>query len=100
MRCSLLLLLCLLLVRTKGAAASDPSMPFMVYLDRDDLVCLKWGFDNVEGNIVFELSVNTTGWIGFGLSPNGGMKGADMVIGGYKSSGSYFSVSHRHYTTT
>ncbi|KAG7242932.1 hypothetical protein INR49_017622 [Caranx melampygus] len=69
-------------------------MPFMVYLDLDHLVCLKWGFDNVEGNIVFELSVNTTGWIGFGLSPNGGMKGADMVIGGYGSSGSYFSDLH------
>ncbi|XP_056261677.1 DBH-like monooxygenase protein 2 homolog [Seriola aureovittata] len=88
---SLLPFLCLFLARTKGAVASDPSMPFMVYLDQDHLVCLKWGFDNLQGNIVFKLTVNTTGWVSFGMSPNGGMKGSDIVIGGLGPSGSYFS---------
>ncbi|XP_039980893.1 DBH-like monooxygenase protein 2 homolog isoform X2 [Xiphias gladius] len=66
-------------------------MPFTVYLDQDHLVCLKWRFDHLQGNIAFKLIVNTTGWVGFGLSPNGGMKGSDIVIGGLGPSGSYFT---------
>ena len=27
------------------------------------------------------MSAKTLGWVGFGISPNGGMKGSDMVIG-------------------
>ncbi|XP_029318773.1 DBH-like monooxygenase protein 2 homolog isoform X2 [Cottoperca gobio] len=69
-------------------------MPFMEYLDQNHMVCLEWGFDNPQGNITFKLVVNTTGWVGFGFSPNGGMKGADMVIGGIGSSGSYFTDRH------
>uniref|UniRef100_A0A665TQH7 Monooxygenase, DBH-like 1, like n=1 Tax=Echeneis naucrates TaxID=173247 RepID=A0A665TQH7_ECHNA len=85
------LFLCLFLARKKGVGASDPSMPFMVYLDRDHLVCLKWSFNNLQDNIVFKLVVNTTGWVGFGMSPNGGMKGSDIVVGGLGPSGSYFT---------
>lgn len=68
-------------------------MPFMEYLDPDHLVSLKWGFDDLEGNITFQLTVNSTGWVGFGFSPNGGMKGSDIVMGGLGTSGSYFTVS-------
>uniref|UniRef100_A0A3B5BBC6 Monooxygenase DBH like 1 n=1 Tax=Stegastes partitus TaxID=144197 RepID=A0A3B5BBC6_9TELE len=74
--------------------AVDPTMPFMEYLDQDRLVCLKWGFDNLQGNITFQLVVNSTGWVGFGLSPNGGMKGSDIVIGGLGPDGSYFTDRH------
>ncbi|XP_070705986.1 DBH-like monooxygenase protein 2 homolog [Pempheris klunzingeri] len=90
----LLPFLCAFLVWTKGARASDPTMPFMEYLDQSHLVCLKWGFDNLQGNITFKLVVNTTGWVGFGFSPNGGMKGSDIVIGGLGSNGSYFTDLH------
>ncbi len=69
-------------------------MPFMEYLDQNHLVCLKWGFDDLQGNITFKLVVNTTGWVGFGFSPNGGMKGSDIVMGGLGPGGSYFTVSH------
>ncbi|XP_042358874.1 DBH-like monooxygenase protein 2 homolog [Plectropomus leopardus] len=91
---SLLSLLCLFLVWTKGAGAVDSNLPFMDYLDQNHLVCLKWGFDNHQGNITFKLIVNTTGWVSFGFSPNGGMKGSDIVIGGVGSSGTYFSDRH------
>ncbi|XP_030261454.1 DBH-like monooxygenase protein 2 homolog [Sparus aurata] len=87
---SLLLFLYLCLVRSEGVGASDPSLPFMEYLDENHLVCLKWGFDDVQGTITFKFVVNTTGWVGFGFSPNGGMQGADIVMGGLGSSGSYF----------
>ncbi|XP_061602971.1 DBH-like monooxygenase protein 2 homolog [Cololabis saira] len=66
-------------------------MPFMEYLDPDRLVFLKWGFDHLEGNITFQLTVNSTGWVGFGFSPNGDMKGSDIVMGGLGPSGSYFT---------
>ncbi|XP_034555770.1 DBH-like monooxygenase protein 2 homolog [Notolabrus celidotus] len=62
----------------------------MEYLDQNDLVCLKWGFDNLQGEITFKLVINTTGWVGFGFSPNGGMAGSDIVMGGLGPSGSYF----------
>lgn len=92
--------LCLFLVWTKGAWALDPILPFMVYLDQSHLVCLKWGFDNMQGNITFKLAVNTTGWVGFGFSPNGDMKGSDIVIGGLGLSGSYFTVCKYHILPT
>ncbi|XP_035534420.1 DBH-like monooxygenase protein 2 homolog [Morone saxatilis] len=87
---SLLPFLYLFSVCTKGAGASDLNMPFMEYLDQNHMVCLKWGFDDVQGEITFKLVVNTTGWVGFGFSTNGGMKGSDIVIGGLGPSGSYF----------
>lgn len=90
---SLLPFLYLSLVWTKAAGATDPALPFMEYLDSNKLVCLKWGFESLQGIITFKLVVNTTGWVGFGLSPNGGMKGSDIVIGGLGTNGSYFSVS-------
>lgn len=87
------LLAVLLSLGTRAArGSSDPGLPFMEYLDQERLVCLKWGFDDLQGNITFQLAVNTTGWVGFGFSPNGGMQGADMVIGGLSSSGTYFAV--------
>ncbi|XP_070781695.1 DBH-like monooxygenase protein 2 homolog [Enoplosus armatus] len=91
---SLLPFLYLFLVGTNRAGASDPTMPFMEYLDQDHLVCLKWGFDDLQGNITFKLVVNTTGWVGFGFSTNGGMKGSDIVMGGLGPSGSYFKDYH------
>uniref|UniRef100_A0A3B4FNQ8 Monooxygenase DBH like 1 n=1 Tax=Pundamilia nyererei TaxID=303518 RepID=A0A3B4FNQ8_9CICH len=89
--CSPLPFFSLLLICATGSWAMDVTMPFMEYLDQEQLVCLKWGFDNPAGDITFQLAVNTTGWVGFGLSPNGDMKGSDIVIGGVGSSGSYFS---------
>lgn len=92
-----LLPLFLLFLRTEGTETSKPSdLPFVDYLDQDHLVRLSWGFDNFQGSITFELVVNTTGWVGFGLSPNGGMKGSDIVIGGIGPAGHYFAVGQHN----
>ena len=40
---------------------------------------LYWSF--TEEDITFEIHVETTGWAGFGISPNGGMISADLIIG-------------------
>ena len=88
-----LLPLFLLFIWTERTKASEPpDLPFVEYLDQNRLVRLSWGFDNHQGNITFELMVNTTGWVGFGFSPNGEMKGSDIVIGGIRPAGSYFAV--------
>lgn len=88
-----LLPLFFMLLWTERTKTSEPSdLPFVEYLDQNGLVLLRWGFDNHQGNITFELVVNTTGWVGFGFSPNGAMKGSDIVIGGLRPAGSYFAV--------
>ncbi|XP_064598425.1 DBH-like monooxygenase protein 1 [Liolophura sinensis] len=51
-----------------------------VVLDPDGNFHLSWDFD--KDIIVFEVRVKTLGYVGLGLSPNGGMAGADVIIGG------------------
>lgn len=91
---SLLPFLYLFFIGTKRAETSETTLRFIEYLDKDHLVCLQWGFDNLLGNITFKLIVNTTGWVGFGLSPDGGMKGSDIIMGGHGPGGSYFKVRY------
>ncbi|XP_066270632.1 DBH-like monooxygenase protein 1 homolog [Branchiostoma lanceolatum] len=43
---------------------------------------LLWKFDSET--ITFEAHAQTTGYIGLGLSPNGGMEGSDVIIGWVK----------------
>ncbi|XP_013392638.1 DBH-like monooxygenase protein 1 [Lingula anatina] len=54
---------------------------------KDDVFFLSWKFDNET--ITFETQVRTTGYIGLGFSPNGGMTGADIVIGWVKDGTAY-----------
>ena len=54
-------------------------------LPNDEYVIF-WKFN--KEYITFEVHAQTTGWVGFGLSPNGGMAGSDMVIGWVPSDGS------------
>lgn len=72
-------------------AASDSSFTNSAILDANGNYELFWKFDN--NVITFEVQVKTSGWIGFGISPNGGMAGSDMVIGWIDSTGSsHFAV--------
>uniref|UniRef100_A0A671NE33 DBH-like monooxygenase protein 2 homolog n=1 Tax=Sinocyclocheilus anshuiensis TaxID=1608454 RepID=A0A671NE33_9TELE len=75
-------------------AQEDPLLPFSEHLDLEHKVQLKWGFNEIQGTILFELTVNTSGWVGFGFSPKGGMTGADIVIGGVGPEGRYFTDRH------
>ncbi|XP_066265485.1 DBH-like monooxygenase protein 1 homolog isoform X1 [Branchiostoma lanceolatum] len=51
-------------------------------LDEEGKFHLFWKFDDEK--IEFEAQVQTTGWVGLGLSPNGGMPGSDIAIGWVK----------------
>lgn len=48
--------------------------------------------------ITIEIHAKTLGWIGIGLSPNGGMPGSDIVIGGWndKTAKPYLYVRDRN----
>ena len=54
---------------------------------------LYWNYNPTLRNISFAVRVQTTGWVGFGISPNGGMVGSDVIIGGVQNGRSYFNVS-------
>ena len=60
----------------------------------DDGYTLHWNFDLEQQTITFAVNVSTTGWVGFGLSPNGQMPQSDVVIGWVDSDGNtQFHVS-------
>ena len=55
---------------------------------------LYWNFDNDAETISFAVRVQTSGWVGFGLSPNGQMPDSDVVIGWVTADGeTMFHVS-------
>lgn len=39
------------------------------------------------------MHVKTTGWVGFGISPDGKIRDSDLFIGWVKDGDAYFSVS-------
>jgi dimethyladenosine transferase 1 len=64
-------------------------------LDADGKFIVEWVVDFEEKKVVFEVSAETTGFVGFGVSEGGGMTGADIVIGGiYPNGTSYFADYH------
>ena len=57
---------------------------------KDETYHIFWKYDNAT--ITFEIHAKTLGWVGFGLSPNGGMAGSDVIIAWVKDGQTYFSV--------
>ncbi len=49
-----------------------------------------WGFNVEAKTIRFAVNVSTTGWVGLGLSPTGGMTNSDIVIGWVNDQGVAF----------
>lgn len=66
-----------------------------VTLDPRGKYVLEWDVDWTTERVTFNVTVETTGYVGFGLSSNGKMSGADIVIGGVMPSGKwYFTDRH------
>ena len=59
------------------ALSTDPTYQYDLY----------WKVDLEEEMIELAVNVSTTGWIGFGLSPNGQMLGSDVLIGWISNDG-------------
>ena len=58
---------------------------------------LYWDVDISTQTIYFAVDASTTGWVGFGISPDGGMPDSDVVIGWVSRDGEqHFKVSILH----
>ena len=75
-----------LLAVTHGARNLSAIYRFSARLSGDDYV-VHWSFDTATKNITFAVRVRTTGWIGFGLSPNGQMPNSDVIVGWVDTNG-------------
>ena len=97
MKCLLVVFLSLL---TLGCCQSNlNAYPFSVVLRADGngnpLYTVHWNFSAAEETITFGVNVSTNGWVGFGISPNGGMTNSDVVIGWVNDNGEvFFHVSY------
>ena len=49
--------------------------------EKGGLYELYWTFDNAAETISFAVRVQTMGWVGFGISPNGQMPNSDVIMG-------------------
>jgi hypothetical protein len=63
--------------------------PNHVVMDEDGLYNLYWDVDKVNYILHAAVEVKTTGWVGFGVSPQG-MEGADVLIAWVKDGQVYF----------
>ena len=81
-------------IRGSHAQELDQRYNFSRSLDGEGKYTLYWDYDLEREKIMFAACVQTTGWIGFGLSPNGQMPNSDVVIGWVDDSGqNFFHVS-------
>lgn len=74
---------------TSGIFAAVPTMDTVVkdfhgkeFLDGRGEYLLEWTIDWRNRMMIFNITVATSGWIGFGFSKDGQMKDADMVVAG------------------
>ena len=87
-------ILLLLFIAGPALATHDLSNTYPFQLSLHEDYTLYWRFDNDAQNISFAVRVRTTGWVGFGLSPNRQMPQSDVVIGWVDGSGNVrFDVS-------
>lgn len=63
-----------------------------VQLDATGQYWLFWTSNDTH--VTFETHVNTHGYVGFGISPNGNMFPADVIVGGVKDGQTYFKDYH------
>ncbi|CAF4575124.1 unnamed protein product [Rotaria sp. Silwood1] len=82
---------------------SSPVHPFATYKHSVELQVnvadLWWTVNDAETEVVLELHINTTGWIALGISPAGGMTGADIAVGWVDQTGNVY-MQDRHALTT
>ena len=79
---------------TLGAHDLSAEYRFSATLDSNGMYELFWNFDLDAQTIAFAVRVMTSGWVGFGVSPNGQMPGSDLIVGWVDDEGSvFFAVS-------
>ncbi len=75
-----LILLLLAIFYTVKCQSIDSNTYFAnsVVLRSPDVYTLYWNFTTQD--ITFKVVAKTNGWVGFGLSPNGGMSNSDLIV--------------------
>nr|CAB3263917.1 DBH-like monooxygenase protein 1 homolog [Phallusia mammillata] len=93
---SIFRVLCIGLTLMLGCQGQTPSQPYgnNRQLDTAGNVYLYWDFNTTH--ITLEVHGQTTGWVGFGISPGGGMTGADIIVGWVKNG--QVTITDRHAT--
>ncbi|CAD5114492.1 DgyrCDS3617 [Dimorphilus gyrociliatus] len=61
-----------------GFPMPSEKYPFSEILKEPNVYKVYWKV--VKEMITFEIQVKTKGWVGFGISPNGNMKGSDVIM--------------------
>ena len=70
---------------------------YNVQLDNEGHYTMFYSYDSNLGILRIAVLVQTTGWIGLGISPNGQMPGSDVVIGWVDNNGrGYLQVITHH----
>ena len=90
-----ILYLCIILFQLLNVCAIDGNVwRHQLWLDPNERYSIKWDINSDNQSITFLCEVRARGWIGFGISPNGGMAGSDLVIGWVDDSTgiTYFNV--------
>jgi hypothetical protein len=81
-----------------GKINSRISLPNVQKLDDDGRIILGWEVSSNSEEITFEIEAKTTGYVGFGVSPQGSMLDADIFIAGVDNNGvPYHSVNTVNY---
>lgn len=97
-----LILLLFGLAYREAALAQDADLlteyQFFTRLGGSNKYELYWSFDDSASRISFAVRVQTTGWVGFGISPFGGMNQADVVIGWVNGTGA--TIFHDRFAAT
>jgi len=74
------------------------SLPNVLQLDDEGKFVLGWEANAESDSITFEIEAETTGYVGFGVSPQGSMLDADIFIAGVDPDGvPYYSVSEFYF---
>jgi len=82
------------IINLSGSENSLSETKFTENLDFSGRIVLSWELGEDKSAINFELWARTWGYVGFGISPHGGMAGADILIAGVAPDGTpYSSVS-------
>ena len=70
--------LLLLVLTGLNCASYDETSLFGNTAILDSKSMIHWNYTSTE--IIIKLTIQTTGWVGFGLSPNGGMLNSDILL--------------------
>jgi hypothetical protein len=79
-------------IKTVVTFSSTPTAYYSNYVDLVDQGQLRFYWNFTSTDLIGELHCKTSGWVGFGLSPNGNMDKSDVFIGWISNGQTNFTV--------